>query len=961
MSVLIYKGDTTSNFGKYLPSPYIEKITLRDPTTGNAGLRDIVTSIFITVAEGEDVNKVVERIQDQLNFYFVFDIATARDQTEVIDGQKNIFKHYMEAKEAYGGRVSNPQPEIWGDEGIGVVQYEMKFFNMGETANAPRELAPVDIFYNEQGNQVYKFSTTYTLPLPGTGTPDIYIFAFSSTYEYSQDTIGNELDNLTLLNLKMSDVSYEYLPFLYTGQIQSEFFDENEEIYNEIPLQSLSGDYHKLDNVTHDSIVEYFEELVGQHKVAAETNLRLQQMLNNISHILNVSGTKFDLLVQLNNLRKVFPSKSSASAVGKLYARYKKRIFTMNKAIRRGTTLRKQLVRNFKIFDERTTPAETYVGTTDSFQSSPVGQPQHYLYNASYMGRGAIYSVVAEGEGEEGLYYSGGGMIDIIVRNSGFFFFDYEKALRWTADVNQIIDVRKIFINYGFEFPYDYFRVTKVELSRAEEEFEGIGNVGTVKIYSHMDSSKNYPLTLTTETDNEYRESLYSIPSPGYDSTYPDDTGLSAAEHNFLMYRNFEPMQTNSFSEQIPNYHLMCFQFQDFYDDDVAQYSATAEYNAKVTIEDQTPKIIKVLISSYETTKQNLWSYYDKAQDPFSYESSTGIFNDFFSEGMVALYEGTETEAPWYRAPVIYCIHRDLVYDTYGGDMDRILAEAKIITDQINPHNGSFYSLENFYNEMQAFYDTNYVESGSTINVAKKYNGMLDGDDVPIVEKTFENTVSYDSAGNPNTDTIYGMVEDYVEELLGLDEDCTYDWQCMGSDSFCDFAGGTTGKCNNYTETPDPYPDGEGEFDDYCAEDIDCKSNNCIHGGTGYIDPQTGEDIHKCGGGTGAENDPCTRDEECGGNILKCNSGYCSKTGGTSSPGGDAFGDAGVTLLGNGADCHMHADCKSGVCSSVGKCEQGTTTIGNPCFYTEQCDGTMICSTDDTGFAGKCRNPGAYS
>ena len=67
MPVLIYKGDTTDNFGKYLPTPYIEKITIGDE--GAAGAR---LSIFIKLDDNEKIDDVLERIANQINIYLLF-------------------------------------------------------------------------------------------------------------------------------------------------------------------------------------------------------------------------------------------------------------------------------------------------------------------------------------------------------------------------------------------------------------------------------------------------------------------------------------------------------------------------------------------------------------------------------------------------------------------------------------------------------------------------------------------------------------------------------------------------------------------------------------------------------------------------------------------------------------------------------------------------------------------------
>ena len=194
-------------------------------------------------------------------------------------------------------------------------------------------------------------------------------------------------------------------------------------------------------------------------------------------------------------------------------------------------------------------------------------------------------------------------------------------------------------------------------------------------------------------------------------------------------------------------------------DDDIASDIANRNkhYTAKIEIQDDSIQALVVLISKFQTSINKLGDYYNKASEQFSYDKGsddlkgTGLFNEFFTEGMMNLFEGDMTDAPWYRAPVLYNLHRDLIYNYFGGDMSSILADAQIIINNINPINGSYYALEEFYNTVTDFYESTYEDG----NIAYDINQLANASGFTF---EIENTVSYDSAGNSTADDISDMI-----------------------------------------------------------------------------------------------------------------------------------------------------------------------------------------------------------
>ena len=77
-------------------------------------------------------------------------------------------------------------------------------------------------------------------------------------------------------------------------------------------------------------------------------------------------------------------------------------------------------------------------------------------------------------------------------------------------------------------------------------------------------------------------------------------------------------------------------------------------------------------------------------------------------------YDDDIEKTPWYRLPFIYCLHRDLYYDTFQGDMEKIKEEAIRISQRINPASGTLNGVETFHSDMTALSEALY-ETGGTV------------------------------------------------------------------------------------------------------------------------------------------------------------------------------------------------------------------------------------------------------
>ena len=975
MSILVYQGDTTDNFGRYLPVPYIEKITIEDDSF------KIDLAVLLTITPDEDIESVIGALhldQDgdqQANIYCILAFNQAADTRipgegyglqAVIGGPKNnIFEYYTERmldqEEDWAHYSSGPVAApswTWGrDEGevdnyqlIMLLDLTSEIWSVGEGTATP-------YYTDNDGNNIIRLQTTINKTLieiseqwGGMWTTgrdsaahwdfyhDFTVLAFSSLYEYDVGDIDYKLQNLTLLKKEMSDVAYEkvIVDFEVVANLETRYFDSNGEIYNQTPLQAINKYYYKTETVTHAQVVDYFNDLLDRFEAENVEPLQyppegfraaaaLKKMMNNISYVLETYAEEVELLVKLDELRQIFPDKTPATPLGRLWSRYHKRIYTINKTLRSNPRVVPRAVRNAKIFDNREAEAGTW-STPDNYKDSD-DHNNYYIYETAYCGQLALWTdpdtqgghTDMKGQAPESgddriayemdveRYYSeytDPDTSDAIVRTSGYHFFDYEKALRNLANVNQIIDISKL-ENIGIHMPFKYFRVLSSQISR-DPPPAGPSDTSApsdpVKITSMLESSATYPITYQSEIYSADSRRDYFIVTPGFYSDYTaqnetvfylidtgdhirsaglgsvlssmpawdldgtqfrwlyiqwadnasddllaeqadsrgthpdygpgslylisvgsredgeadlefedngDGTGhisfeaietddrliagpaglkegpiealayvdseqeyliLKEEEHMYSAVRNFEPMQTSWPRDAIQDYRLMCFEFQDFMDDDYADVYGYGDmsYNILVTLEDQSVEMLKDLITVYEEALEDLETYKEYADtgDPtLAYDEGTGFFNEYFTRGIVSTYP-TENRAPWNLAPFLYMLSRDLILDEFGGDIYEIQLAASKIINNINPTSGTYYALEVFLADMQDFYDQ-YYATGSPFyqaNVVNIFTGAP-GEHATSGYPT-EITLGVPNAFNASlsSDFVYGTVYLDIEE-----------------------------------------------------------------------------------------------------------------------------------------------------------------------------------------------------
>ena len=527
----------------------------------------------------------------------------------------------------------------------------------------------------------------------------------SDSYRYFAAALPTISKNLMIH--QYSDVSHELLfkdreIFLDPEII---YMDIDGAVYTDVPLQSITAQYYETNLVTHEEIVDSFKELT---KETPTDDDQLKSVVNSITYALEINGEKADLLPQLDIIRKAFPDKSTTTAVGKLYERFKNRIISFNDTISKSRSLKPELIKNPKIVDGRTLP-ETVWTPNPAFEGTPeIAQADGrvYIYASNNANGNPAYitkrKVWPEFEYEVELDPE-----DYFIQRYGYFFFDFEKALRQTSALAYAFDIDKVQSLFGGpQTTNRFYMVDEVQVGR----YGGGQMVDDLIMQLKLSYENNpdyvsygYPVYGTSTLVDEYGN------SSGESNKFAMDDGTNSDYVGFLRQRNWTAYGS---STDLETYRLMCFEFQESanFDNTYGNYIDEA-YNFNVTVYDNTWEIAAHITSSYDSIRTgSLYEYAQYAEDECSYNNFDGKFNSFFRQGVVDLYSNESLERqPWILAPILYETHRDLLFNHHKGDVESIKDTARNWSQQINPYNGNIGTLRTFQANFEALWTDYYT------------------------------------------------------------------------------------------------------------------------------------------------------------------------------------------------------------------------------------------------------------
>jgi len=619
MSELIYKGDTTENFGEYMPVPYINRIYVSVDEAGTNSI-DVTLNIFVKTPVEVDETTLIERLGgytfywDAMGFSSADEASHSEGATEenlewvmlrdFLNGELNIYQLYGAAGARVGlttGAWPSSDSTQWGQQ-----------FAISDCITAEDSTDPeYEVIYDENGDRILKF--TYYSQLSGhTMGPDFdelldnlwnedetwYLFTWSTSEDFDSgwdDAMSSTAYNVnygsppeamaTLAFAETSDVAYEI--FVQNGELylgeEIVWVDGEGAVYSATALQSITGLYYKPDKLTHAEIVDSFQGLIDEYTILAETDSSLLDAVNNISYIITTYGASADLLPRLNEFRKAFPSKTSATTVGQLYAKYRKKIYTANEVVilsaqvyKRSVTSPKTILSKWVEHSVDTYTAPVYnasdysLGTTDGTgASSWVGDDTcvsfaidgspcplytgDFIYYGCCKGLGLpITRVVYPGsdwdnpltetvEGSDtsandvGVWGMHAGVNEeAFGANFGMFFFDYDKAFYYTSFLAKHLDVSKIVTAFGAEYLNAAYSLKSVSIKR----YRGTD--------LRMEMIQNYKQTTypAPDPDNLATHIYYNIDAQeGEEAGKAHRVALNSDDTNnssFVMLRNFD-------------------------------------------------------------------------------------------------------------------------------------------------------------------------------------------------------------------------------------------------------------------------------------------------------------------------------------------------------------------------------------------------------------------------------------
>ena len=552
----------------------------------------------------------------------------------------------------------------------------------------------------------------------------------------AEQWVAPAFDTLTpqMINKYTSDISVETVITngLVSASPSTIYIKEDGSICSQEYIQALDGRYYEGATITISEITAEFIKLIDeeQYTTRVNKNRSLANAISDISYVLSVHGTEYNILAKLNQLRYAFPDKSTATMTGHLYERFRRRLYNANLKVRDNAVLERKIIQNNKIVDVSFVAEDAYQPPMDN--SGLVGYLDYspYLYSEDYLiGRRHVVGSEQITIGGDDSGYTVGD--DHVLRSSGYFFFDFKKVLYYETNLSKLLSIGKLDTLFGPAFAQHMLKYDQINLERRfiTEPFFDLSidarDSATVmkrfEVNYDRSFSHKYPVIgeagLRQLTNVDY-------PDAGYEerdtvnwtgASWGSGTGTLATDYSYVYLRALGGIGASA--SQIGNeYRLAAIEFQDYYNMFSSAFMVDADlndgrefYRAEVEMYDGTHKVYESLQYHFYITLDTLKDYLDMAKENCSYNQNSTVFNKFFADGSHGRWGGPNIlSAPWIRAPLLLQLHRDLLFNTYHGDKEKIIVAAQKLSNNVNPDSGNLPDLQHFYDSMKHMYDNFY-------------------------------------------------------------------------------------------------------------------------------------------------------------------------------------------------------------------------------------------------------------
>jgi hypothetical protein len=324
--------------------------------------------------------------------------------------------------------------------------------------------------------------------------------------------------------------------------------------------------------------------------------------------------------------------------------------------------------------------------------------------------------------------------VDIVVQKYGWYFFDMEKYIRQQSNLSRFMDVPKFIhlFSYADDALNYSIRLAKTRYYTKHNFYDPMDPMYTYELalklnsdadplynFPHFDSMNYKAISRTDSLYNAWHMKANPLDVASWKDFVTDGSGDVVDQqgssgtsigntdiYSYVMLRNFDfPHDVH-----VPdNYRLMAFNYNYFVDDDFALLlNSDADgdelASSMVTIEDQSLTILTFFGEYMTSIYEEFISYYELAIENCAYNAYDATFNTFFGDYMNDKYVGNLQNAPWFKAPVLVSLYRDLFEDLLGGDKALILEEARKTADFINPTTGNLEALEQFKSDFESLF-----------------------------------------------------------------------------------------------------------------------------------------------------------------------------------------------------------------------------------------------------------------
>ena len=131
------------------------------------------------------------------------------------------------------------------------------------------------------------------------------------------------------------------------------------------------------------------------------------------------------------------------------------------------------------------------------------------------------------------------------------------------------------------------------------------------------------------------------------------------------------------------------------------------------------------IVRTFTRARAEFEEYYQSAIEQCSHNLSDDRMNEFFIEGSVSAYSDNPHLAPWYRGPLVYLTHMDLLTDLFGGSKEAIKAAAIELSQRLHPANITLTELEAFRDKLIVFWETYYQPTTGTAAQVAHYQWFV--------------------------------------------------------------------------------------------------------------------------------------------------------------------------------------------------------------------------------------------